>query len=46
MDGQKAISVGQKADRCHLTTAQVIDGAEALRLYQIRNKADAEKTHR
>ena len=45
MDQQKAISVAQKADRCRLTTARVIDGAEALRLYQIHDKADAEKTH-
>ena len=46
MDRQKAISVPQKADRRHLTTARVIDGAEALCLYQIHDKQDVGKTDR
>lgn len=41
IDRQIRISVGQKADRLQLTMARVIDGAEALRLYQICEKHDA-----
>ena len=43
MDRQKAISVPQKADRRRLTTARVIDCAEALCLYQICDKQDLKK---
>ena len=46
MDRQKAISVPQKADRRRLTTVRVIDGAEALRLYQIPDKQDLVKADR
>ncbi|KAG0138643.1 hypothetical protein HOY82DRAFT_595047 [Tuber indicum] len=36
VDQQKAISIAQMVDRHRLTTARVIDSAEAMHLYQIR----------